>query len=68
MTVTKDITIGELMELSDLAAPILMRAGMHCLGCPGAQAESIEEACWVHGIDSDTLISQLNEIFAGIEA
>lgn len=68
MTVTKDITIGELLQLSEHVAPILMRAGMHCLGCPGAQAESIEEACYVHGIDGDVLVSQLNEILAGVEA
>lgn len=64
MTITKDMTIGNLIRENELIAPILMRAGMHCLGCPASQAESLEEACMVHGIDCDTLVSQINEILA----
>ncbi|MCQ2400349.1 MAG: DUF1858 domain-containing protein [Lachnospiraceae bacterium] len=64
MTITKDMTIGNLLRENELIAPILMRAGMHCLGCPASQAESLEEACMVHGIDCDTLVSQINEILA----
>lgn len=60
--ITKDMKIGEALQVSDLIAPILMRAGMHCLGCPASQMETIEEACSVHGIDCDTLIKQINEI------
>ena len=33
MQISKDMLIGELLQKSDLIAPILMRAGMHCLGC-----------------------------------
>lgn len=62
MTITKDMTIGSLLKQSELVAPILMRAGMHCLGCPASQAESLEEACMVHGINCDVLVSQMNEI------
>jgi len=62
MTITKDMTIGSLLQQSELVAPILMRAGMHCLGCPASQAESLEEACMVHGINCDVLVSQMNEI------
>ena len=64
MQISKDMLIGELLQKSDLIAPILMRAGMHCLGCPSSQGESLEEACMVHGIDCDTLVSQMNEILA----
>lgn len=64
MTITKDMTIGNLLRENELIAPILMRAGMHCLGCPASQAESLEEACMVHGIDCDVLVSQINEILA----
>lgn len=64
MTITKDMTIGNLLRENGLIAPILMRAGMHCLGCPASQAESLEEACMVHGIDCDVLVSQINEILA----
>ena len=62
--VTKDMLIGQLITLDPNIAPILMRAGMHCLGCPASQAESLEEACMVHGIDCDDLVSKMNEILA----
>ena len=61
---SKNMLIGALVQMDDCVAPILMRAGMHCLGCPASQAESLEEACMVHGIDCDVLVSQLNEILA----
>ena len=64
MQISKDMLIGELLQKSDLIAPILMRAGMHCLGCPSSQGESLEEACMVHGIDCDSLVSGINEILA----
>ena len=65
MTIDKSMLIGQLLQVDDLIAPSLMRAGMHCLGCPASQGESLEEACMVHGIDCDTLVSQINEILAG---
>ena len=58
MKIEKTMLIGELIP------QMLMGAGMHCLGCPASQAESLEEACMVHGIDCDTLVSQMNEILA----
>ena len=64
MQISKDMLIGELLQKSDLIAPILMRAGMHCLGCPSSQGEYLEEACMVHGIDCDDLVSKMNEILA----
>ena len=67
MTINKNMTIGELLITNDLIAPILMRTGMHCLGCPSSQMETLEEACMVHGIDCDTLVSQINEILSVAE-
>ena len=64
MQISKDMLIGELLQKSDLIAPILMRAGMHCLGCPSSQMESLEEACVVHGISCEQLVNALNEYFA----
>mgnify|MGYP001018023795 FL=1 len=66
MEINKNMTIGELLMVNDNIAPILMRAGMHCLGCPSSQMETLEEACMVHGIDCDTLVSQINEILATV--
>ena len=58
--VNKDMLIGELMEKYPQAAPVLMSIGMHCLGCPSAQAESLGEAAMVHGIDADVLVEKIN--------
>ncbi len=60
MAVTKDMTIGELLRDHPDAAPVLMGIGMHCLGCPSAQGESLEEAAFVHGIDPKMLVDQIN--------
>lgn len=58
---TKNMTIGEILRAKPDVAPVLMNIGMHCLGCPSAQAETIEEAAMVHGIDIDDLMTQINE-------
>ena len=60
MTVTKNITIGELLEIAPEKADILLEAGMHCLGCPASRGETLEEACAVHGIDVEELLAKLN--------
>ena len=60
MKIEKNITIGELLKEYPEKAEILLSAGMHCLGCPASQGETIEEACEVHGIDVDELIKELN--------
>lgn len=57
--ITKDMTIGEILRTNPDVAPILMNAGMHCLGCPSAQGESLEEAAMVHGMNIDDLMTQI---------
>ena len=64
MQISKDMLIGELIQMDELIAPMLMRAGMHCLGGPPSQGESLEAACTVHGIDGDTLVAGINEVLA----
>ena len=59
--VSKDMLIGQLLQIDANIAPILMRAGMHCLGCPSSQMETIEEAAMVHGMDVDVLVQQIND-------
>ena len=59
--VTKDMIISEILKLNPDHAQVLMAAGMHCLGCPSSQMESLEEACMVHGIDVNTVLAQLNK-------
>ena len=62
MAITKDMTIGEILRTNPKVAPVLMEAGMHCLGCPSAQAESLEEAAMVHGMDIDALMAKIEAV------
>ena len=59
--VTKDMQIGQLLKINPDIAYVLMRAGMHCVGCPSAQMETLEEAAMVHGLDAQALTSQIND-------
>ena len=60
MEFNKDTTIGEIIAKAPEKAEILLEIGMHCLGCPASQMETLEEACEVHGIDVEELIKKLN--------
>ena len=62
--VTKTTMIGELLQINENIAPLLLNIGMHCLGCPSSQMETIEEAAMVHGIVQDELVAQINEFLA----
>lgn len=64
LKISKDMVIGQLLEMDELIAPMLMRAGMNCIGCPSSSGETLEDACRVHGIDCDDLVSKMNEILA----
>ncbi|MGM9979433.1 MAG: DUF1858 domain-containing protein [Clostridium sp.] len=59
--ITKDMTIGEVVNNDMAKAEIFMDFGMFCVGCPSAQGESIEEAALGHGIDLDALLEALNK-------
>ena len=59
--ITKSTLIGDLLQINaEAAAPVLLSIGMHCLGCPSSQNETIEEAAAVHGVDADALVKELN--------
>ncbi len=60
MTVTKDTIIGEILDADATTAPYFLEMGMHCLGCPSARGESLEDACAVHGVDVNALVDKLN--------
>ncbi len=64
MQITKQMTIGEILRIDQGIIPILLESGMHCLGCPSAQMESIEDAAMVHGLDGDALVGKINEYLA----
>ncbi len=59
--VTQDTIIAEVISMDRGTIPILMKSGMHCIGCPSASGESLGEACIVHGIDADKLVQELND-------
>lgn len=61
MKLEKNMTIGEVVRKYRELVPVLGNFGMGCVGCPSAQAETLEEAALVHGIDIDELMKSLNE-------
>lgn len=65
--VDKTMSIGQVLSLDRGTAAIMMAYGMHCLGCPHATMESLEDACAAHGADVNKLVDQLNEYFANKE-
>ena len=62
--VSKDMIIADMLQIDAGIAAILMASGMHCIGCPSAQGESLAEAAVVHGLDADELIVAVNDYLA----
>ena len=63
MKITKDMLIGDVLDIDRGCAEYFFEIGMHCLGCPAARGESIEQACSVHGTDCNALVEKLNKYF-----
>ena len=64
MKITKDMLIGDVLDMDTSAAKYFFEIGMHCLGCPASRGESIEQACQVHSTNCDELLEKLNAHFA----
>ena len=64
MTVTKDSLIGEILDADRTTAEFFLEMGMHCLGCPSARGETLEQACEVHGVDVTELVQKINDHMA----
>ena len=64
MEITKQTTMGDMIEYDRGIAVILMESGMHCVGCPASIGESLEEACQVHGLDSDKVLKDIQDYLA----
>ena len=60
-SVTKDTIIGDILDLDQSTAPFFLEMGMHCLGCPSARGETLEQACAVHGVAPEELVQKINE-------
>ena len=60
--ITKDMKIGDILALNELIAPFLMQNGLGCVSCSASSAESLEEACALHGINVEDLTEDLNDV------
>ena len=65
MEITKTTIIGDILDMDPSTAPYFLEMGMHCLGCPSARGETLEQACMVHGVDCDALVAKINAHLAG---
>ncbi len=63
-SITKDMTIGDILDQERETVPFFLEMGMQCLGCPASRGETVEEACAVHGVDADALVKKINEFLA----
>ena len=64
MTVTKQSIIGDILDFNRETAPFFLEMGMHCLGCPSARSETVAQACMVHGVNADDLVTKINAFLA----
>lgn len=62
MQVTRETIIGDILDMDQTTAPYFMEIGMHCLGCPASQGETLEEAAMVHGLPVEKLMEMLNNL------
>lgn len=65
--ITKDTIILDVLKINPDTAPFFLNIGMHCLGCPSASGETVEQACAVHGVDCDDLVNAINEFLEAVE-
>lgn len=62
--ITKDMSIGDILDADRETVPFFLEMGMHCLGCPASRGETVEEACAVHGVNADELVEKINAFLA----
>ena len=60
LAITKETLIGDILDMDRTTAPYFLEMGMHCLGCPSARRETLEQACEVHGVNADELVAKIN--------
>ena len=65
MVVTKETVIGDILDFDSTTATYFLEMGMHCLGCPSARGESLDDACAVHGVDADEMVEKINAHLSG---
>ena len=65
--ITKDTIIGDILDIAPETAPIFLSIGMHCLGCPSSRGETVEQACMVHGVEVEELLTKINASVAAAQ-
>jgi len=65
--ITKDMIIADIIQINMGCVPILLNEGMHCIGCPASQGETLEEACMVHGLNADGVAKKLNDFVESVD-
>lgn len=65
--VTEKTLVGEIVSKYPECVDILLSIGMHCLGCPASQMESLEDACMVHGLNVELVVEAINKRISGVE-
>ena len=65
--ITKDMIIADIIQINMGCVPILLNEGMHCIGCPASQGETLEEACMVHGVNADEVAKKLNDFVESVD-
>ncbi len=65
--VTGETLVGEIVSKYPESVEILLSIGMHCLGCPASRAESLQDACAVHGIPAEEVIEAINNKIAAAQ-
>ena len=65
-SITKDMIIADIIAVDKGVIPFLLEAGMHCVGCPSAQGETLDQAGSVHGIDVDNLVNDINQYLEAV--
>ncbi|RII27234.1 MAG: disulfide oxidoreductase [Geobacter sp.] len=62
-TVTKDMTFAQVMRMHPDVVKVLAKYNLGCIGCMGAQAETLAQGCGAHGLNVDDIVSDLNALF-----
>lgn len=65
--ITKDMIIADIIQINMGCVPILLNEGMHCIGCPASQGETLEEACMVHGLNAAEVAKKLNDFVESVD-
>ena len=60
--ITKDMIIADILNVAPDAVPLFQSIGMHCLGCAMASGETLDQACAVHGVNTDAFLETLNAL------